>query len=142
MSEKGNTLTPVRFRPHHFLCANGFQGKGYSSSFVENFSAIVDRLRGPAGGEIPFVIVEETDDICHPCPHRRGKKCSKQILIDSLDKRHASVLDLKVGQKLTWGEAQQKIIKYVTDDIFQEICHGCFWQKEGMCLKALRNLRP
>ena len=37
----------LKFRPHHFLCTLGFQGKGYSPGFVANFQAIADRLRGP-----------------------------------------------------------------------------------------------
>ena len=27
----------LQFRPHHFLCAFCFQGKGYSPEFIENF---------------------------------------------------------------------------------------------------------
>ena len=42
--------TPVRFRPHQFLCSLGFEGKDYSDAFTANMTAIVlDQLRGPGG---------------------------------------------------------------------------------------------
>ena len=39
---------PIRFRPHHFLCSLGFEGKGYSEAFTANMTGIVmGRLRAP-----------------------------------------------------------------------------------------------
>ena len=32
---------PLRYRPHHFLCSLGFEGKGYSDAFTANMEAIV-----------------------------------------------------------------------------------------------------
>lgn len=132
---------PLSFRPHHFMCANGFEGKGYSPGFVENFSALVDRLRGDKGDDVLIQVVSYTDDICRPCPHRRQTLCAKQALIESLDQRHLKALGLSFGQVISWGEAKRRIVKFVTDEAFEPLCQGCGWQKEGICLKALRRLR-
>lgn len=29
---------PVRYRPHHFLCSLGYEGKGYSEAFTDNMT--------------------------------------------------------------------------------------------------------
>jgi hypothetical protein len=68
--------TPIRFRPHHFLCSLGFQGKVYSDAFSANMTAIViGQLRTPSGDEMQIEVVPATDDICTPCPKRCGDLC-------------------------------------------------------------------
>ena len=98
---------PLKFRPHHFLCALGFEGKGYSSGFIANMSGIVDgQLRGPQGDETVIEVVRDADAICAPCPQRIGAGCAKQDRITALDDAHADALRLTGGDRLTWGEAQ------------------------------------
>ena len=100
----------TRFRPHHFLCALGFRGKGYSPEFVKGFQAVVDRLRAPEGDAELIEVVESTDTICEPCPHRRGNLCETEGKIRSIDAAHARVLGLRGGDRLTWGEAKDRIV--------------------------------
>ena len=98
---------PVTFRPHHFLCSLGFQGKGYSDAFTANMSGIViDRLRAPGGDDTVIEVTGATDDICAPCPKRRDTLCTEQDKIAALDRRHARALGLFVGSTLTWGRSQ------------------------------------
>mgnify|MGYP003549100712 CR=1 FL=1 len=53
---------PVRYRPHHFLCSLGFQGKGYSDGFTANMSAIVmGRLRADGGDETVIEVMGALD---------------------------------------------------------------------------------
>ena len=33
----------LEFRPHHFLCTLGFEGKGYSDEFVRNYYRYADQ---------------------------------------------------------------------------------------------------
>ena len=88
-----NPTPTVQFRPHHFLCALGFQGKGYSDDFTANMVQIVDEtLRAPGGDDQQIEIVRNTDDICAPCPKRRGLRCSNQDGIEKLDKAHLRAL--------------------------------------------------
>lgn len=138
---KSRALRSFKMRPHHLLCANGFEGKGYSSAFVAGFAEIVAHLRRPGGAQTPLHIVQEADDICHPCPYRQGTGCATQEKITRLDQAHGRALGLKAGHVLTWQEAQQRLVERVSETVFEEICHGCEWQKEGICLQALRRLR-
>lgn len=131
----------IKFRPHHFLCSLGFAGKGYSDEFVANYSRIVEQLRGPLGDETKLKVVEQTDSVCAPCPHRRGTLCETQEKIEILDKAHAEILNLVPGEILTWGEAKQRIKNHMTLEKFDQACAPCSWKQLGVCQEALEKLQ-
>ena len=135
------THAPVTYRPHHFLCSLGFQGKGYSDEFTANMAKIVDgRLRHPDGDDTVIKVTGATDDICGPCPKRRGEGCTNQAEIDALDGRHAAALNLKHGDVLTWGQAKMRIREKVRPDDLDTLCKGCKWLELGLCKSALSDL--
>ncbi|MDA7428789.1 DUF1284 domain-containing protein [Primorskyibacter aestuariivivens] len=131
----------IRFRPHHFLCALGFQGKGYSDSFTANMARLVQgTLRAPGGDATLIEVIGATDDICAPCPKRRGTLCTAQDKIARLDAAHAQALGLQPGDRLTWGTAQARM-KSLPADIHDQICTGCEWKELGFCAAALHVLQ-
>ncbi|MGX9353817.1 DUF1284 domain-containing protein [Roseobacteraceae bacterium S113] len=131
----------LRFRPHHFFCALGFQGKGYSSRFTANMSAIVNgRLRGPDGDGIRIVVTGKTDAICSPCPKRIGTRCLNEAKIQALDTRHAEALGLSPGDALTWAEAKARMAAQ-PEGTLERICEGCQWLPLGLCSAAHAALR-
>lgn len=133
--------SPIRYRPHHFLCSLGFEGKGYSEAFAANMAAIVlGQLRAKGGETTLIEVTEVTDDICAPCPKRRGTLCTEQAKIDALDAAHAKAIDLKPGDKLTWGDALSRIRTSVQPGDLAGICAGCSWLEYGMCEAALSRL--
>jgi uncharacterized protein len=131
----------IKFRPHHFLCALGFQGKGYSDAFIENFSRIMEHLNGPYGDTHLIEVVEEADSVCEPCPERRGTLCTEQGKIARLDDEHRRVLDLKGGDRLSWGDAKERIASNIDIQTFEHICRECSWKDLGYCRTALIELR-
>lgn len=84
----------MKFRPHHFLCTVGYQGKGYSEEFVKNYDRISQSLKrnGVKGDDTPIEVVAKTDSICSPCPSKRGDLCETQEKIEKLDNAHAKIL--------------------------------------------------
>ncbi len=136
-------MTPpaLCFRPHHFLCALGFAGAGYSDAFTANMTRIVrDGLRAPGGDETVIEVAGAADDICAPCPKRRGALCVSQEKIAALDARHAAALGLRAGARLTWGEAQDLIRRAVAPGDLGKLCDGCQWLELGLCEAALARL--
>jgi uncharacterized protein len=132
---------PVRYRPHHFLCSLGFEGKGYSPEFTANMSAIVmGRLRATGGDTTVIEVMSGLDDICAPCPNNRGRACDVQAKIDRLDGSHAAALDLVPGDRLTWGQAKARIAARVPSGSLSTLCSGCEWEPHGMCEAALQRL--
>ncbi len=134
-------MTAIKYRPHHFLCSLGFQGKGYSDGFTANMSQIVDdTLRSPGGDETEIEVVGHTDDICAPCPKRRGALCEEQDKIAALDARHARALGLFVGTQISWAEAKRRMVKRVPPGSLTTLCSGCQWLELGYCELALNEL--
>jgi len=133
----------LKFRPHHFLCTVGYQGKGYSPEFTRNYDQIASRLKDPAsnGDSVLIEVVEKTDSICSPCPSRRGELCETQAKIDKLDGAHAKILSLKEGDVLSWGEAKARIARDFTEEAFESACAPCSWKPLGICKAALTELK-
>ena len=132
---------PLQFRPHHFFCTLGFEGKGYSNVFVEHYAAIAERLRCWTGGDEQLIEVTLfSDSICEACPNRRGAHCDTPSKIRELDEAHARILDLKAGDRITWGEAKTRLRERMSVELHQEACAPCGWRKLGLCEAALLNL--
>lgn len=131
----------VRYRPHHFLCSLGYQGKGYSPEFTANMTAVVmGRLRAAGGEDTLIEVTGEADSLCGPCPSRRGTGCVSGERIAELDAAHAAALGLAPGDRLTWGEGLARIRARVRPDDLEKLCGSCQWRPYGMCRAALERL--
>jgi hypothetical protein len=133
----------IEFRPHHFMCTLGFEGKGYSEDFVRNFGDIAARLRAKdgSGDSLAITVVPGSDSICAPCPNRRGTGCATEDKIHALDQGHAAVLGLRAGERLTWHEAKLRIAERMSFEDFDRVCAPCAWKPIGVCLAALDRLK-
>jgi len=132
----------LKFRPHHFLCTVGFEGKGYSDGFIANFKKISARLKeSPDGDDQIIEVVGQADSICEPCPNRIDQLCATQEKIAALDQAHASVLEINPGDQMSWREAKKLIVEKMTDAKFEHACASCAWKGMGICQRALRELR-
>ena len=133
-------MPPLRFRQHHFLCATGFAGRGYSDGFTANMARLIGTLRAPGGAATVIEVVGAADDICAPCPRRRGALCEAQAKIEAIDARHAAALGLRAGDRLTWGAAKARIRASVAPGDLATLCAGCQWVSAGLCEAALARL--
>ncbi len=125
----------IRFRPHHFLCTLGFQGKGYTPQYVEKYREIVESLRD----DLDIEVVGEGDSICAFCPHLGETGCAQETKVQGIDERHRQILGIKTGDVLTWAEAKRLLKDKMTLDAFHKACEGCEWKAQGMCESALKK---
>lgn len=131
----------LRFRPHHFLCALGFEGKGYSTEFTANMAGIVmGGLRAPGGADLRIEVIAGADAICAPCPARRGTLCESEAKIAALDAAHGRALGLVPGDVISWGAAQARM-RALPADALRQICAPCQWLDLGLCEAALARLK-
>lgn len=135
-------MQDISFRPHHFLCALCFKGKGYSDGFIKNFAAIMQHLNSAEGGDTNINVVAHTDSICSPCPHRLGLLCETESKINELDNAHAAALQIAAGESITWREAKELIAKRMTLEKFNEVCKTCSWKASGICEGVLKEFLP
>lgn len=136
----GHGSDPIPFRRHHFLCALGFAGEGYSDIFTANLARIVEGLRAPEGAGTQIIVVATSDAICAPCPLRRGSGCESGTRIEALDRAHGAALGLSPGDRLSWGEAQARMRERVAPGALDDLCAGCQWLSFGLCAAALERL--
>ncbi len=130
----------LKFRAHHFMCTNGFQGIGYSSAFIKNYEKITNKLIKDPSTLIK--VTNKLDDICGACPNQtKQKTCIEQNKISQLDQRHMEVLGICEGQVLSWNDALQIIKEKMSLEKFNYACAGCSWQSYGICENALRRLK-
>jgi len=134
----------ISLRAHHLLCLHGFQGLGYDERFVENMTAVCERIRAAPGPEI--MVVDEPDDICAPCPHEVGGACGKsgpeaETRARELDHRVMQRLGIYPGQTFSCEEIMALVLDKITPEDLTIVCEGCEWLPFDYCAEGLRKKR-
>lgn len=111
-------------RPHHGLCMQFFEGKGYDENFVAHMSQVIEEMK-----HNPVIrLVAGEDEICQCCPNNEEHCCNTPEKVDRYDRKVLSLCQLKEGTQLQAQEflqlAREKILK--TDSLSQ-VCGDCEW---------------
>ena len=126
-------MKELPIRPHHALCAQFFEGKGYSEQFVAHMYAILSELDRGAG----VTLVDGCDAICAGCPNNRDGVCETDEKVKSIDARAIEAMGLRFCDTLPWSGlsalAREKII---AAGKLKEICRDCEWI--GICERRER----
>lgn len=143
-------LKKLTIRPHHLLCMQGYQGKGYSEDFVSNMDKVVNFLRSEPNAEVK--LLTDCDDICSACPNCKkinGKyECvsEKSHFTNELkiirEREILDFLNLKDGGFYKVSEVfdlvNRKInTKSCADRLY---CKDCVWQSVCLWYTSLSNL--
>ena len=109
-------------RAHHGMCLYFFQGRGYSSNFVENMSKKKAVLE-----ENPEIhLTDSPDDICAACPNRLTENCAEKA--SRYDREVLRRCGLSVGERLPYREFSRKVIETILRrGVRAEICGDCQW---------------
>lgn len=135
----------ITLRGHHLLCIHGFQGMGYSESFVEKMKEVTHLIRDDSTNPLlPIKVIQELDDVCSTCPHHGGTIC----LADKNSDAHVKGIDQKVIAKLglipnqiyTKQELLVKTQKMIEPADLSQICKGCSWLEYGVCQEGIQRL--
>jgi len=125
----------MRLRPHHLLCTQGYSGRGYSSSFVENMTVITTILRGTEN--TPVEIVFSTDDICSECPQMLGTDlCRDNPKVKRFDSKMIEYFGLE-ERTYMYKDIVKKINSAMTIAIMEDICNECSWYPISACKKNI-----
>lgn len=119
---------PYKIRPHHGLCLNFFQGKGYSNEFVKNMTAIKSRLE-----ENPLVcITSQTDIICDVCPNNTNGICTAAEKVSEYDRQVLLQCHLSEGEILPFLDFEALVRHNILGPgKRKEICGNCQW--DSLC---------
>lgn len=125
----------MKLRPHHLLCTQGYEGKGYSDAFVENMTAITDLLRSGERARIDLVF--STDDICAKCPMMLDvDRCEANEKIKRLDQKVVHYFGLE-EKSYIYQEIVCEINTKITASIMDDICSECSWYAVSACKKRI-----
>ncbi len=124
-------------RPHHLLCTQSYEGKGYNKEFIDNMNKKIEILRYKKGFKIKIESV--LDDLCHSCPNKEGQVCNTETKVRTMDKKVLKYFDLKEGTYV-YKDVIGLIQKKITKEILEDICGQCQWYKYNMCQKVLLKM--
>lgn len=125
----------MNVRPHHALCAQFFEGKGYSPAFVEHMTQTLEAL--DREGTL-VALTEGTDEICAGCPNNRNGICETEEKVRGIDRRALRAMGLAPGDVLPWETLCQCARDHIiAPGRLREICVDCQWIH--VCGKSTEN---
>lgn len=127
-------MSGFKLRPHHGLCIQFFEGKGYSDSFISNMNNMIDDLNDTTS----ILITMDMDYVCACCPNNNDQICKTQEKVLRFDEKVAELCRLKAGQCITYSEFRKIIIQNVIlDDKMKTVCKECKWA--AICFRKADN---
>lgn len=115
----------IHLRPHHALCSQFFTGHGYSPSFVEHMTDILDRLDKE---NLTVTFVKHCDDICSCCPKRGGKHCINESHVLEHDRQCMEEYGISIHESRSWEEIKQTVLGKIKEDhCLPSVCDHCDW---------------
>lgn len=124
-------------RPHHLLCTQAYEGKGYSEEFIDNMNKNIKLLRYKKGFKVKIKSV--LDDLCTGCPNNKGQICDTENKVKIMDEKVLKYFDLK-EENYVYKDVINLIQREITRDILEDICSECEWYKYEMCKKAILKI--
>jgi len=123
----------IRLRPHHLLCTQGYEGKGYSAAFTARMTEVTDFLHREPNAEIEIVF--STDDLCAACPSRlREGVCAHDGKVLRYDAGVAKLLGLGEGV-YRYGALTGRLHAALDEAGMRALCGDCAWYETSACQK-------
>ena len=118
-------MKSIKLRPHHILCAQFFEGKGYNEAFIENMGSVLAELETDSAS---VSLISGCDELCSACPNNLSGVCSADEKVQAIDRRVIETLRLSIGDSISWeilcGLARCTIIEPIK---LREVCGDCEW---------------
>ena len=121
---------PVRncreLRPHHLMCFQFYEGKGYSPDFTDHMGRILHEMEEDPSQKI--VLKAETDIVCECCPNNDSGKCNAQEKVVRYDREVMRACGFTEGEERSFAEFSQLVARHVIDTGLRNgICSDCRW---------------
>lgn len=118
----------IIIRPHHGMCLQFYEGKGYSASFTDHMSGVLKMLT-----DDPMQTVElrsETDVVCEHCPRNESGTCADRSKTDRYDGAVLKACGLCAGDTLTWAAFVSAVrTNIIKGGLRGAICGDCCWNE-------------
>lgn len=119
-------------RPHHGLCIQFYEGKGYNEEFTKKMDALINQIHRKPGMVIQLHTA--VDVLCNSCPNNIDSECISYEKVKRFDEKVLSYCDLNSGQVLSMQEFLQIVKDMIIEKGLQpSICSDCEWY--SICIK-------
>ena len=126
----------IKLRPHHLLCLQGYEGKGYDDCFTKNMDKIYNDLNKDYS--ILFQLKAHNDSICKYCPNKINDfSCITDEKIMAMDNKVVSFFNLEPNKVYNFHDTIRFIKDEITYEIFESICSSCEWYNLGICKEKI-----
>jgi hypothetical protein len=123
-------MLKIKLRPHHALCISFFEGKGYSTEFVENMKEAIQKLNE----NTVIQLTDDVDAICAACPNNFNNQCVYDIKVNRYDEAVKKICLLETNQSILWSEIFELVNTYIIKPkLLHTICGDCEWS--SICLR-------
>lgn len=117
----------IKLRPHHLLCIQHFEGRGYSRDFTDNMEKLIGALEGI---NPKITLTCAVDSICSCCPNNDGGSCKDKDKVYNMDRNALELMDLNENETKRYSE-YTAVARRIGEDEAQRVCKKCQWQ--GIC---------
>ena len=113
-------------QPHHILCINFFENKGYNDSFTKNMKEFINYLNDDSTITLATISTSHTDPICRKCPRMILNRCADHEKTEAYDKKTLRLTALSTNITYTWKKLKtQAIEKIIQQKKLHQICPDC-----------------
>ena len=113
-------------RPHHGMCFQFYEGKGYSEDFTDHMGRIIREMDDDPSQKIQLKV--ETDIVCENCPNNESGECTTADKVKRYDEEVLKACNLVEGEEISFAEFAKMVRdKIINAGIRSDICGDCSW---------------
>lgn len=121
-------------RPHHGMCIQFYEGKGYSKDFTDHMGRIVQEMKANPTQKVTLKV--QTDIVCKNCPNNESGICTSQEKVTGYDKEVLKCCGLREGTEIGFDDFTALIReRIIHSGLRAEICGDCSWN--DICSHAM-----
>ncbi len=115
-------------RPHHGMCFQFYEGKGYDENFTDHMGQIIHKMEANPSGKI--VVSATTDMVCANCPNNQGGVCESQEKVLRYDTAVLEACEIEDGATINYEDFISLVRHRVIDaGLREQICGDCEWNE-------------
>ena len=113
-------------RPHHGMCFQFYEGKGYSEDFTDHMGRIVRDMEIDPSQMVR--LKAGTDIVCENCPNNEAGMCTSQDKVTRYDREVLKACGLSEDDEISFERFRMLVKnKIIQAGIRREICGNCTW---------------
>ncbi len=113
-------------RPHHGMCFQFYEGKGYSANFTDHMGRIIREMEEDPSQIIRLEIT--TDIVCENCPNNEQGLCTSRDKVTGYDEKVLAFCGLNAGDEISYADFIALVKEKIIDaDVRSRICGDCSW---------------